>query len=48
MFVASMVTITGLAMVRKPVECAVGLGTLLLGWLAWHLSPGKRAPAGLP
>jgi APA family basic amino acid/polyamine antiporter len=27
---------------RRLTESAVGLGTLLLGWLAWHLTRGKQ------
>jgi APA family basic amino acid/polyamine antiporter len=46
-FVISVMAITGFTMARRPGESAVGLGTLLLGWLAWHLGPGRRAPVGL-
>jgi APA family basic amino acid/polyamine antiporter len=41
-FVAGVVALDACSVARKPVESAVGLGTLLLGWLAWHLTSGKR------
>ena len=46
-FIVSIIAITGLAIARKPIESAVGLGTLLLGWLAWRFTSGKRAHTGL-
>ncbi len=41
-FVLSVVGMSGLAVARRPAECFVGLGTLLLGWLAWYLARAKR------
>jgi protein-L-isoaspartate(D-aspartate) O-methyltransferase len=40
--VVSVVVISALTVTRKPVESALGLATLLLGWLAWYLARGKR------
>src|SRR6185436_6007991 len=45
-FVIGVSAITGFTMARRPGESAVGLGTLLLGWLAWHFGPRRRAPPG--
>jgi APA family basic amino acid/polyamine antiporter len=42
LFVLSVATMSTFAVVRKPGESAVGLGTLLIGWLAWYVSRGKR------
>jgi len=42
LFLASTVLITAFTVTQKPAESAVGLGTLLLGWLAWHFAGGKR------
>jgi APA family basic amino acid/polyamine antiporter len=42
LFVLSVVAMSAFAVVRKPRESAVGLGTLLLGWLAWYLARAKR------
>jgi len=42
LFVASVVLVTGLTIARQPLESAVGLGTLSLGWLAWCLTRAKR------
>ena len=46
-FIAAVTAITGITMVRKPGESAVGLATLFLGWLVWHFGPGKRPRTGL-
>lgn len=42
LFVAAVVAISGFTVARKPVESAVGLATLSLGWLSWFLQRGKR------
>ena len=41
-FVAGTLAITGFTIARKPVESAVGLSTLLLGWIAWHISQRRK------
>jgi APA family basic amino acid/polyamine antiporter len=41
-FVISVVALSALAAARRPGESAVGLGTLLAGWLVWYLARGKR------
>jgi APA family basic amino acid/polyamine antiporter len=41
-FLASAVVVSAFALARKPIESALGLATLLLGWLAWYLARGKR------
>ncbi len=35
-FVTGVITITGLTVGREPLASGIGLGTLLLGWLAWY------------
>jgi APA family basic amino acid/polyamine antiporter len=42
LFVLSIVAVTTFTIARKPGESAVGLCTLLLGWLVWYLTCGKR------
>jgi APA family basic amino acid/polyamine antiporter len=42
LFVLSVVVLSAFALARRPGESAVGLGTMLLGWLAWYLAYGKR------
>jgi APA family basic amino acid/polyamine antiporter len=42
LFVLSVVAMSALAAARRPGESAVGLGTLLLGWLVWYLARAKR------
>jgi APA family basic amino acid/polyamine antiporter len=42
LFVLSVVLISAFTVARKPGESAVGLGTLLLGWLAWYLTSRNR------
>ena len=46
-FVAGVLAACGLTIARKPAESAVGLGTLVLGWLAWHFLHGKHRPSGV-
>jgi len=42
LFVTSVVMMNAFAVARKPGEGAAGLGTLLLGWLAWYLARAKN------
>jgi APA family basic amino acid/polyamine antiporter len=42
LFVLSVVVMSALTVARKPGESVIGLGTLLLGWAAWHLTRAKR------
>ena len=42
LFMLSVLVMSAFAVARKPGESAVGLGTLLLGWLAWHLGRAKH------
>jgi APA family basic amino acid/polyamine antiporter len=42
LFVVSVVVMSAWTVARKPVESLLGLGTVLLGWLAWYLARGKR------
>jgi APA family basic amino acid/polyamine antiporter len=41
-FVLSVLVTSAFAAARKPGESAIGLGTLLLGWLAWYLTRPKH------
>jgi APA family basic amino acid/polyamine antiporter len=42
-FVLSAAGTTGFTIAQRPAESAVGLGTLLVGWVAWRIGWGKRA-----
>jgi len=42
LFVVSVVVMSALTVVLKPVESALGLAALLPGWLAWYLAPDRR------
>jgi len=42
LFLASAVVTSAFTLAREPAQSAVGLGTLLLGWLAWFLARSKR------
>jgi APA family basic amino acid/polyamine antiporter len=42
LFLTGVVVTSAFTLARKPVESMVGLGTLLLGWLAWYLARAKR------
>jgi APA family basic amino acid/polyamine antiporter len=42
LFVLSVAAMSAFAVIRKPGESAVGLGTLLVGWLAWYVARAKR------
>ena len=42
LFMLSVLVMSAFAVARKPGESAVGLGTLLLGWLAWYLGRAKH------
>lgn len=42
LFVVSVVVMSALTVVLKPVESALGLASLLLGWLAWYLAHDRR------
>jgi APA family basic amino acid/polyamine antiporter len=46
-FVSGVAAITGFTIYQKPIESAVGLGTLLLGWIAWYFARGKSGAGGL-
>ena len=41
LFVLSVVLMSAFTIAHKPIEGAVGVGTLLLGWLTWCLARGK-------
>jgi APA family basic amino acid/polyamine antiporter len=42
LFLVAVVVTSAFTLARKPVESIIGLGTLLVAWLAWHLARGKR------
>ena len=42
LFIVAVLLITGFTMVSKPLESALGLGTLGAGWVAWWLAYRHR------
>ncbi len=48
LFVVGILAMTSLTVAREPAVCGIGLGTLLLGWLAWYfttrMTTGAQAP----
>jgi APA family basic amino acid/polyamine antiporter len=41
MFIATVLGMTGFTIARQPVESAIGLGTLLVGLVAWQIAVGR-------
>lgn len=48
LFVAAVLAMTAFTVWRRPVESLFGLGTLVLGWLAWRWTRAKSEPAAPP
>jgi basic amino acid/polyamine antiporter, APA family len=48
LFILANLAITAFTIARRPWESLAGVGTLVLGWLAWYASPARRSSRPIP